>query len=70
MSKERKSIFSHATAYGNRVYFIDGDQKTIRLSTDEKTCKLYSLKYADITEKNSITSGKNGYVFVTQVCRN
>ena len=70
MSKERKSIFSHITAYGNRVYFIDGDQKTIRLSTDEKTCKLDSLKYADISEKNSITSGKNGYVFVTQVCRN
>ena len=70
MSKERKSIFSHITAYGNRVYFIDSDQKTIRLSTDEKTCKLDSLKYANISEKNSITSGRNGYVFVTQVCRN
>jgi len=70
MSKERKSIFSRITAYGNRVYFIDSDQKTIRLSTDEKTCKLDSLKYADISEKNSITSGRNGYVFVTQVCRN
>jgi len=38
MSKERKSIFSHITAYGNRVYFIDSDQKT-----DEKTCKLNLL---------------------------
>lgn len=70
MSTERKSIFSHITTYGNRVYFIDRDQTTIRLSTGDKTCKLNWFTYVDIIEKNSITSGRNGYVFVTEYCRN